>query len=74
MKIVAFTLNGKPACIRARPGESLMEVLRNQCGTISLKNGCAPQGQCGGCLALIDGLPKTSCAVPAEKAAGNRGR
>jgi len=70
VKIVAFTLNGKPACVRARPGESLMEVLRNQCGTISLKNGCAPQGQCGCCLAVIDGNPKTTCAIPAEKAAG----
>jgi selenium-dependent xanthine dehydrogenase len=70
LKIVAFTLNGKPACVRVRPGESLLEVLRNQCGMISLKDGCSPQGQCGCCLALIDGRPKTTCAVPAEKAAG----
>ena len=67
---VDFTLNGKPRSIEARSGESLLHALRAQCGILSLKNGCEPQGQCGCCLALVDGKPKVSCAVPAEKVDG----
>ena len=54
----------------ARPGESLLQALRTQCGISSVKNGCEPQGQCGCCLAIVDGGPKVTCAMPAEKAAG----
>ena len=53
-----------------RPGESLLETLRTRCGVTSPKDGCQPQGQCGCCLALIDGMPKVTCAVPAERADG----
>ncbi len=37
---------------------------------MSPKDGCQPQGQCGACLALVDGAPKVTCAIPAEKADG----
>ncbi len=70
MTTIRFTLNGKPREVEARPGEPLLEVLRNRCGIISTKDGCSPQGQCGCCLALVDGMPKVTCAVPAEKAEG----
>ena len=70
MKTIDFVLNGNPTRVEARPGESLLEVLRNRCGILSLKNGCRPQGQCGGCLALIDGNPKVTCALPADRAQG----
>ena len=53
-----------------RPGESLLEVLRDRCGITSPKDGCSPQGQCGCCLALIDGNPKVTCATPAATADG----
>jgi xanthine dehydrogenase molybdenum-binding subunit len=67
---VRFTLNGETREIDAAPGESLLEVLRVGCGVLSPKDGCQPQGQCGCCLVLVDGLPKVSCVVPAEKAEG----
>jgi len=67
---VEFILNSKTTRVRVRPGESLLEVLRNQCGITSLKNGCKPQGQCGCCVAIIDGRARTTCAMPAEKAKG----
>ncbi len=54
---VRFTLNGQPCAIEPRPGESLLDALRERCGITSLKDGCQPQGQCGCCLALIDGPP-----------------
>jgi xanthine dehydrogenase molybdenum-binding subunit len=37
---------------------------------LSLKDGCQPQGQCGCCLALIDGKPKVTCAMPAKMLQG----
>jgi selenium-dependent xanthine dehydrogenase len=67
---VEFTLNGKPRAIEPAPGESLLDALRERCGILSTKDGCQPQGQCGCCLALVDGQPKVTCAIPAEKAAG----
>jgi xanthine dehydrogenase molybdenum-binding subunit len=67
---IQFTLNGKARTVATRPGESLLETLRTRCGVTSPKDGCQPQGQCGCCLALIDGLPKVTCAVPAQSVAG----
>lgn len=70
MSIIEFTLNGEKQRVEVRPGESLLETLRTRCGIISTKDACQPQGQCGCCLALIDGKPKVTCAMSAEKAAG----
>jgi xanthine dehydrogenase molybdenum-binding subunit len=67
---IAFTLNGTARRLDVRPDATLLEVLREQCGVHSVKDGCSPQGQCGCCLALIDGHPKVTCAVPAVRANG----
>ena len=67
---IEFTLNGSAVRVEPRPGESLLEVLRERCGITSLKDGCSPQGQCGCCLALVDGDPKVTCAMPATAAEG----
>ena len=67
---IEFSLNGTTQQVAPRPGESLLETLRERCGITSLKDGCRPQGQCGCCLALVDGNPKVTCAMPAESAAG----
>jgi xanthine dehydrogenase molybdenum-binding subunit len=67
---VEFTLNGRPVRVEPRPDESLLETLRERCGIWSLKDGCSPQGQCGCCLALIDGQAKVTCAMTTASAAG----
>jgi xanthine dehydrogenase molybdenum-binding subunit len=67
---IAFTLNGRTRRLGIRPDATLLEVLREQCGVRSVKDGCSPQGQCGCCLALVDGSPKVTCAVPAVRADG----
>ncbi|MBI4576839.1 MAG: selenium-dependent xanthine dehydrogenase [Planctomycetes bacterium] len=67
---VTFSLNGGARTVEAGPGESLLDALRNRCGILSLKDGCQPQGQCGCCLVLVDGNPKVSCAIPAQRAEG----
>jgi len=67
---IEFLLNGKAVSVEPRERESLLETLRERCGIRSLKDGCAPQGQCGCCLALVDGHAKVTCAMPARSAAG----
>jgi selenium-dependent xanthine dehydrogenase len=67
---VEFKLNGKEVRIEPAPGESLMDSLRERLGITSVKDGCKPQGQCGCCLALVDGSPKVSCATAADHCAG----
>ncbi len=70
MKEIAFTVNGEDRRIAVNEGESLLETLRIRCGVTSPKDGCQPQGQCGCCVVLVDGTPKISCAVSAEKTDG----
>ncbi|NOY25068.1 MAG: selenium-dependent xanthine dehydrogenase [Oligoflexia bacterium] len=70
MASVQFTLNGKPQHLDVHDQDSILDVLRNRCGVTSPKNGCQPQGQCGCCLALINGRPKVTCATPASRMQG----
>jgi xanthine dehydrogenase molybdenum-binding subunit len=70
MATIRFTLNGRPVQVDPRPGESLLETLRERFGITSPKDGCRPQGQCGCCLAIVDGQPKTTCAIPTERMDG----
>jgi xanthine dehydrogenase small subunit len=54
----------------ADDGASLLEVLRDRLGIVSVKDGCSPQGQCGCCTVLVDGQPRVSCVTPARRVAG----
>ncbi len=65
-----FTLNGRQVSLEVREGASLLEVLREQCGLTSMKDGCAPEGSCGACTVLVDGRAVVSCAQPAARVAG----
>jgi xanthine dehydrogenase molybdenum-binding subunit len=49
----------------------LLEVLRESCGVVSAKNGCAPEGACGCCLVMIDGRPALSCLRKPEQMDGH---
>ena len=62
--MVAFTCNGQRVELEPRDDESLLETLRNHLGLRSLKDGCRPQGQCGACLAIVDGHPRVTCTLP----------
>ncbi len=67
---VQFTVNGEQVEVSSAPGESLLSVLREQLGIVSVKDGCAPQGQCGCCTVLVDGDPRVACVTPATRVAG----
>jgi xanthine dehydrogenase molybdenum-binding subunit len=70
MNLYRFSLNGAPVQVEAGPDRLLLEVLREHFKVTSVKNGCAPQQQCGACVALIDGVPKTSCGLTMDKVEG----
>lgn len=52
------------------PGETLLDLLRGELGIVSVKDGCAPQGQCGCCTVLVDGEPRVACVTPARRVEG----
>ncbi len=51
-------------------GTSLLDVLRDDLGLRSVKDGCSPQGQCGCCTVLVDDAPRVACVTPARRVAG----
>jgi xanthine dehydrogenase molybdenum-binding subunit len=65
-----FILNGRSVDIHSRPDASLLEVLRQDCGLRSMKDGCAPEGSCGACTVIVDGRAVVSCAQPAARVEG----
>ena len=71
MPHVKFHLNGKETEAHYEAGMHLLEVLREECGITSCKNGCAPEGACGCCLVNIDGKPALSCLRKPEQMAGH---
>src|SRR5215469_6541113 len=71
MPKVTFTLNGKPVTASYEPGMNFLDVLREECGITSAKNGCAPEGTCGCCTVLIDGKPVMSCLRKPEQMEGH---
>jgi len=70
MPTIRLTLNGNPVDASYEPGMHLLEVLREECGVVSAKNGCAPEGACGCCLVMIDGRPALSCLRKPEQMDG----
>lgn len=70
MSKLHFTLNGKPTEASYEPGMNFLEVLREECGVVSAKNGCAPEGTCGCCTVMIDGKPAMSCLRKPEQMEG----
>jgi aerobic-type carbon monoxide dehydrogenase small subunit (CoxS/CutS family) len=67
---VTFTCDGASVDVTFEPGASLLDILREQLGIRSVKDGCAPQGQCGCCTVLVDGQPRVACVTPPARVAG----
>ncbi len=51
---------------------NLLDVLRSEIGITSVKDGCAPQGQCGCCTVLVDGDARVACVTPVRRIAGRK--
>ncbi len=71
---VSFELNGTTLTVEesdaAGNKRNLMDVLRDEGQTLSVKDGCAPQGQCGCCTVLVDGKARVSCVTPVIRVRG----
>jgi len=65
-----LTLNGTHVVAEPREGQSLLELLRDDFGVRSVKDGCAPEGSCGACTVIVDGRPVVSCAQKATRVEG----
>ncbi len=64
-------LNVNGVAVSADPAHTtLLELLREQLQLYSVKDGCAPQGQCGCCTVLVDGQPRVACVTPLRRVAG----
>jgi xanthine dehydrogenase molybdenum-binding subunit len=66
---MSFVLNGNDAVVR-RHHPHLLSALRDELGVISPKDGCAPSGQCGCCVVLVNGRAVTSCTQSVESVEG----
>lgn len=64
-----LNINGETHPVIAKPGESLLEVLRRE-GYFGVKHGCN-DGECGVCAVLIDNKPVNSCLLLAAQAEGH---
>jgi len=67
---VRLTVNGAPLEVETREGETLLHLLRAVAGLRSPKRGCRPLGQCGSCVAIVGGEPRSTCTIPAPSCDG----
>jgi selenium-dependent xanthine dehydrogenase len=67
---VDLTLNGEHVSAAPREDESLLELLREDFGLHSVKDGCSPEGSCGACTVLVDGRAVVACAQKASRFEG----
>ena len=68
-RAIAFRLNGQPVEVAADPGQTLLHLLREECGLTGTKCGCEV-GECGACTVILDGEAVCSCLVLAGQVPG----
>ena len=68
--MIRFTLNGQTVQYDGDPERALMNVLREDMGVISPKDGCAPQAACGCCVVGVDDKALLSCVTKMSKIEG----
>lgn len=68
---LSFILNDVTVDALVKPTETLLGVLREKLGVVSVKRGC-DTGDCGACTVLLNGEPIRSCLSIALTVAGKR--
>ncbi len=58
-------INGENIEFAPQPDDSTVDVIRETCGLTGTKLVCG-SGACGACTVLVDGIPMTSCLLPAQ--------
>ncbi len=68
--IVTLRINGLEREAAVRPGDILLDTLRDGLGLTGAKPGCL-NGDCGACTVLLDGTPIKSCLMLTAEAVGH---
>lgn len=68
--MIGFTLNGRAVSTGLPPLTRLIDVLRDELGDVSIKEGCG-EGECGACSVLLDGYLVNSCILPVGRVEGS---
>lgn len=68
-QVIVLNVNGQEYEVLIKPEQTLLEVLREQCGLTGTKQGCN-EGSCGSCTVLVDNKPTLSCSTLAIAAVG----
>ena len=66
---VNCVVNKKPVSLEIEPNKRLLDMLREDLGLTSVKEGCS-EGECGACTVIFNGEPVTSCCMLAGQAEG----
>jgi len=66
---VNCTVNHKPVSLEIDPNKRLLDMLREDLGLTSVKEGCS-EGECGACTVIFNGEPVTTCCMLAGQADG----
>ncbi len=68
-RIIRLRVNNEDYKVMVRPGESLLDVLRNRFGMTGTKE-CCNEGDCGACTVIMGGRAVNACLVLAVEAEG----
>ena len=60
LRVIRFTLNGKPVSARIAPHHNLVEMLQDSFGLFGARESCG-QGLCGCCTVLVNGVAVSGC-------------
>ena len=66
---IEFTLNHNKVVLDTDPRRRLLDVLREDLGILSVKEGCG-EGECGACTVLFNGKAVLSCLMMVGQAQG----
>jgi len=70
-RTISFTLNGKPASVKADDERMLLWVLRSDLGLTGTKFGCG-EALCGACTVIVNQQAVRSCVTPVKDIAGKQ--
>jgi len=70
-RTISFTLNGKPASVKADDERMLLWVLRSDLGLTGTKFGCG-EALCGACTVIVNKEAVRSCVTPVKDVAGKQ--